>query len=99
MTLFLFALVFRVVAELVRLRNTREAKPESLCSGCSHAHVQYGANGRRVISYTYGGAVRPMKLDVLYCTDYNARNLPSRAGAIGFVYEIAAAESRDGRLG
>jgi hypothetical protein len=33
-----------------------------------------------------------MKLDVLYCTDYRARNVPMRAGAIGFVNKIASAE-------
>jgi hypothetical protein len=39
-----------------------------------------------------GGGVRPMKLDVLYCTDYRARNAPLRPGVIGFVYEIASTE-------
>jgi hypothetical protein len=33
-----------------------------------------------------------MKLDVLYCTDYRARDLPLRAGVIGFVHEIAPAD-------
>ena len=92
MPLFVFMLVFKVVAELIRARRAREAKSESLCGGCLHAHVQYGANGRRAISCTYGGAVRPMKLDVLYCTDYAARNLPCRTRLIGFVHEIAPAE-------
>jgi hypothetical protein len=53
--------------------------------------VQYGANARRAISCTYGGGVRPMKLDVLYCTDYQDRNLPTRTRVIGFVREIAPA--------
>jgi hypothetical protein len=47
---------------------------------------------RRAISCTYGGGVRPMKLDVLYCTDYRARDAPLRPSVIGFVYEIASAE-------
>jgi hypothetical protein len=33
-----------------------------------------------------------MKLDVLYCTDYEARNLPVRVRAIGFVRESIAAD-------
>ncbi len=33
-----------------------------------------------------------MKLDVLYCTDYRARDLPLRDAVIGFVHEIAPAE-------
>ena len=33
-----------------------------------------------------------MKLDVLYCTDYRARDAPLRPGVIGFVYEIAPTE-------
>jgi hypothetical protein len=54
--------------------------------------MQYGANARRAISCTFGGAVRPVKLDVLYCTDYQPRNRPVRSRPIGFVREIAAAD-------
>jgi hypothetical protein len=70
----------------------REVKGEPLCAECSHAHMQYGANARRAISCTFGGAVRPVKLDVLYCTDYQPRNRPVRSRPIGFVREIAAAD-------
>jgi hypothetical protein len=89
-----FALILKFVAEIVRAlrRKAREAKPRPLCADCFYAHVQYGSNARRAISCTYGGAVRPMKLDVLYCTDYRARNLPLRAGVIGFVREVATAK-------
>ena len=48
--------------------------------------------GRRVISCGYGGAVHPMKLDVLYCTGYCPRNAPTRGSVIGFVREVAPAE-------
>jgi hypothetical protein len=92
MPLFIFAVVIKFAAGLVRARRVRRAESKSLCADCSYAHVQYGANGRRAISCTYGGAVRPMKLDVLYCTDYLSRNLPSRARLIGFVHRIAPAE-------
>jgi hypothetical protein len=94
MPLAIFLLITRFVAEVVRVlaRKAREAKPQPLCVDCLHAHVQYAANARRAISCGYGGVVRPMKLDVLYCTDYCARNVPMRAGVIGFVREIAPAE-------
>jgi hypothetical protein len=67
-----------------------KAKP--ICADCFYAHVQYGANARRAISCTYGGFVRPMKLDVLYWTDYRARSMPLRNGAIGYVRKIASVE-------
>ncbi|HEY4054406.1 MAG TPA: hypothetical protein VGL74_11710 [Terriglobales bacterium] len=94
MPLFILAMFFRAVVEAVRQRRaaTRKVKSESLCADCYFAHVQYAANTRRAISCTYGGAVRPIRLDVLYCTDYRNRNLPVRAGVIGFVREIAPAE-------
>jgi hypothetical protein len=44
-----------------------------------------------VISCTFGGGVRPLKIDVLYCNDYQSRCVPARA-AIGFVRSIAPAE-------
>jgi hypothetical protein len=89
-----FVLLFKMVFEAVRVfgHKAREAKPAPLCADCFFAHVQYAANARRAISCTYGGAVRPMKLDVLDCTDYRARDMPLRAGVIGFVHEIAPAE-------
>ena len=91
---FLVFVLFRVFVEAVRVfrSKARETKPDPLCAGCFHAHVQYAANARRAISCTYAGAVRPMKLDVLYCTDYQARNLPARPRVIGFVREIAPPE-------
>ncbi|HEY3620354.1 MAG TPA: hypothetical protein VGK96_26385 [Candidatus Sulfotelmatobacter sp.] len=91
---FVFVLFFKTVLEAVRVfrKKVQEARGEPLCAGCFHAHVQYGANARRAISCTYGGPVRPMKLDVLYCTDYQARNLPARSRVIGFVCEISPAE-------
>jgi hypothetical protein len=94
MPMFIFALLFNFVLETIRVlrRNQRKAKPEPLCASCLHAHMQYGTNARRAISCAYAGTVRPMKLDVLYCTDYQARNLPARVRVIGFVHEIARAE-------
>jgi len=93
MPLFIFAMLLKAVVERVRahVRKTSGAKPAPLCADCVFAHVQYGGNARRAISCTYGGGVRPMKLDVLYCTDYQGRNLPTRTRVIGFVREIAPA--------
>jgi hypothetical protein len=72
-------------------RRTVQRKPNH-CVGCLHAHVQYATNARRAISCAYGGSVRPMKLDVLYCTDYQARNLSARSHVVGFVREIVPAD-------
>ena len=94
MPLAFFVVILKFIVEVVRalVRKMREVKPQQLCVDCFHAHVQYAANGRREVSCGYGGAVRPMKLDVLYCTGYCARNAPARERVIGFVREIAPAE-------
>ena len=76
---------------LACIRKIRSPKLQPLCADCFYAHVQYTTNSRHAISCTYSGAVRPMKLDVLYCTDYRERNVP-RPVAVGFVREIAPAE-------
>jgi hypothetical protein len=93
MPLFIFAMLLKAVIEGTRacVRKPPAAQAAPLCAECAFAHVQYGANARRAISCTYGGGVRPMKLDVLYCTDYQDRNLPMRTRVIGFVREIAPA--------
>jgi hypothetical protein len=89
---FIFLLNFAIqVIRQVSL-NMREVQKDSLCVGCFHAHMQYGARGGRTISCTYGGVVRPMRLDVLYCTDYRSRSKPPHKNLIGFVREIAPAE-------
>jgi len=90
--LFLFV---KLVVEAVRAatRRTRDTKPQPLCADCVFAHVQYSANGRRAISCTYGGTVRNVTLDVLYCTDYRDRNAPPRQARVGFVREIRGVES------
>lgn len=91
---FIFVMFCKVASEVIRERIAlaRKAKLASLCADCYFAHTQYGANGRMAISCTFGGGVRSMKLDVLYCTDYQGRNLPTRTRAIGFVHEIEPAE-------
>ena len=80
---FLFV---QIVVEAIRafVSKERAVKPQPLCVDCSYAHVQYGASGKRAISCTYGGMVRPVTLDVLYCTDYRNRNVQIRTARIGF---------------
>lgn len=91
-TIIFIALVRLVVAAIGAIaQRSRAPKPKPLCTDCVFAHVQYGACGRRVISCTFGGSVRPLKIDVLYCNDYRTRNVPVRP-AIGFVRSIAPAE-------
>lgn len=94
MELWIAIVLFNLVLTAVRAirRRAQEPKPQPLCANCLHAHVQYGANGKRAISCTYGGAVRLVKLDVLYCTDYQARNVLAPARAIGFVRQVAPVE-------
>jgi hypothetical protein len=91
MPMFLIVIVIRTMIAVVQmLRNRKQkTKSESRCVTCAHAHVQYAANERRAISCTYGGSVRPMKLDVLYCTDYENRHRTVPVRSIGFVREIA----------
>lgn len=91
-TMFIFALLIRaIVIAISAFRREPKSKPQSLCNECAFAHIQFGAFRRRAIFCTYGGGVRPLKLDVLYCTDYRPRAVPLRP-AIGFIQEIASAE-------
>jgi hypothetical protein len=80
---FLFV---KLVVEAIRtvVYKARTVKLQPLCVECSYVHVQYGANGQRAVSCTYGGMVRPVTLDVLYCTDYCNRNIQIRTAKIGF---------------
>lgn len=91
-TIIFIVLVRLVVAAMSAIvKRSRAPKAKPLCTECVFAHVQYGACGRRVISCTFGGGVRALKIDVLYCNDYQSRNAPARP-AIGFVRSIAPAE-------
>ena len=89
MPALLLVMVIRLVEVLAkRLRQARAPKPRPLCTDCLHAHVQYAVNGRRAIACTFAGAVRPVLLDVLYCTDYRDRNAAPRLVSIGFAQSI-----------
>jgi hypothetical protein len=93
MPAILFIALVRVIADVCWLiRKARANKPRPLCTDCAHAHVQYAANGRRAIACTFAGLVRPVQLDVMYCTDYRDRNASPRLVSVGFVHQIAPAE-------
>lgn len=87
----LINVLVRIVASAVR--KTLEPKPQPLCAGCTFAHIQYAAGGKIATFCTYGGVVRPMTLDVVYCTDYRDRNAPVRIVTVGFAPVLAESES------
>ena len=69
----MFALIFVILINVLRdlhnqLRKSRELKPKPLCTNCFYAHMQYGSKAERVISCTFGGSIRPVSFEVLYCT-------------------------------
>lgn len=91
----LFFLFVKVVAAAIQaiVRRPRAMKPQTLCANCSNAHMQYGANGRHAISCTFGGTIRPIGLDVLYCTDYLDRTGRIPTVRIGFVQHSQSSEA------
>ena len=68
-----------------RVRRKKENKARSRCLDCNFAHIQYAANGRRATSCTYNGGLRPVALDVLYCTDFRVREPIFETRPLGFV--------------
>jgi hypothetical protein len=94
-TILLWAIVIGL-ARLVRYVRTRPPRRDrrGLCAHCAFVHMQYGATGRNAVFCTFGGGVREVKLDVLYCTDYRNRNTPLRLVRIGFAPDIQGVESK-----
>jgi hypothetical protein len=88
--LVLVHLLVRIGAAVLRKR--REPKPAPVCATCSFAHMQYAVSGKRAISCTFGGGVRPITIDVMYCTDYRDRSAPQRVAVVGFVPELREVE-------
>jgi len=93
-TTILFWAIAIALARLVRFVRTKPPKgaQRGLCAGCSFVHMQYGATGRNAVFCTFGGGVREVKIDVLYCTDFCNRNAPPRLVRIGFAPEIQTIE-------
>jgi len=93
-----------MIAFMRWMKRKRMPKPRALCAECSFAHIQYGTKAQRAIFCTYGGGVRPVGLDILYCTDFRDRNAVPRLVPVGFIREIvdevaveAAATARERR--
>jgi hypothetical protein len=93
-TAILFWMIVIALARLVRYVQTRPPRQtrRGLCARCAFVHMQYGATGKNAVFCTFGGGVREVKLDVLYCTDYRDRNAPPRLAQIGFAPEIRGVE-------
>ena len=84
-----------VIAVLRYFRRKRAPMPRGLCAECAFAHIQHGAEAKSATFCTFGGGVRPVTLDVLYCTDYRDRDTPPRAVPMGFAREIASAAAAE----
>jgi hypothetical protein len=80
-----YLIVLGIVRGSVRaFRRLRARRPRGMCAGCRFVHMQYGATGRNSVFCTFGGSVRLVQIDVLYCTDYLDRNAAVRLTRIGF---------------
>jgi hypothetical protein len=69
------------------VRKCRQPKRAPMCATCSFAHMQYANSRKRTISCTFAGGLRPITIDVMYCTDYSDRSKPARIPIVGFVSE------------
>jgi hypothetical protein len=87
----LLAMIFGLLRTIRRIRT--KPRPRGLCADCAFVHMQYGATGGKAVFCTFGGVVRDVKLDVLYCTDYRNRNAPQRLVRIGFAPEVRSVEA------
>lgn len=81
--LMLFWAVVYVLVQVARKR--REPTNDPLCANCAYAHIQHAMSGRRAISCTFAGGVRPITMDVLYCTDHRDRHAAAPVKTVGFV--------------
>jgi hypothetical protein len=93
-TILVWAIVILLARSVRHLRTEpRRRARHALCAACAFVHMQYGATGRNAVFCTFGGGVREVKLDVLYCTDYRNRNAAPRLVQIGFAPEIRSVQS------
>lgn len=83
-------LVYVFAITLLRwVRRRRTPKRSGLCQECYFAHIQHGINAKTATYCTFGGGVRTVPINVLYCTDYRGRNAVPRVVRIGFAQEDA----------
>jgi len=87
----LSTVLYVIIVAMWRLRSIRQTRvstaASSLCAECSFAHTQYGANAKVATFCTFGGGVRAVAMDVLFCTDYRDHNIVPRVVRVGFVRE------------
>jgi hypothetical protein len=83
---FVFYVIFLIALRGIAtaIKRIRAKRHRGLCRDCAFVHMQYGATGRNAVFCTFGGGVRVVNLDVLYCTDYSDRNAQPRLVQIGF---------------
>ena len=74
----LIPIIWIVIAVLRAIFRERETvaigQPQgTLCRTCVNAHMVRGFSGKELISCTFGGTLRPMKLEVRECTGFSNR--------------------------
>jgi hypothetical protein len=89
-------LIRRGTAEVVMaaVRAARKPRPQPICATCALAHIQRTARGKSMISCSFGGSLRPMRVVVLSCTGYTDRAGTASAKRIGFRSKIANHEGQ-----
>src|SRR5947207_2314903 len=95
MPLFFYFILINILVRIgvQAVRKAREPKPEPLCTECSFVHLQRAVGGKRAISCTFGGGVRLITLNVMYCTDFCDRKIVSSPVVIGFAHEFSEESS------
>jgi hypothetical protein len=97
MPLFFYLVLINVLVRIgAAVRKNREPKAPPMCETCSFAHMQYATSGKRAISCTFAGGVRPITIDVMYCTDYRDRSTPRRVALVGFAREAVRSCAKGG---
>ena len=93
MPLMVLALAIGILRGLIAARRrSRKRVARALCTECAFVHMQYGVTGKNAVFCTFGGGVREVKLDVLYCTDYRDRNARPRLVQVGFAPDATRLE-------
>ena len=88
-----------LVSAIVALRQAKNGahspKPEPLCVDCTWAHIQWKSNAKRDLHCSFGHGLRPVRADVLHCTDFGHWARPRNLPPLGFV-QITAQAGRGG---
>ena len=94
--MFPIGLIVSAVAALHQAGSgVKTPNPEPLCVDCTWAHIQWKSNAKRDLHCSFGNGLRPVRADVLHCTDFRYRARPRNLPPLGFV-QITAQAGRDG---